>query len=576
MRTRRVLSVLVLLGLVLGLSGAGAADANVDITSLEAPGFAEPGDTVRVTATVENTAGEDVHQMEVKAEGFDQVKERNLWGMDDGESDTLTFYLNAPEDQPGTHDITVTVQSRDEEGRVIGGETRTVSIDVEESGTVVEPEESDLRLASITAPASVMAGDTATMDVEVENRGSGDMGGLHVAVDAFGRTVTKEVGTLAGDSTRTVSIDVPVPAAAQGQETAKVSISTFSEQDSASTTLSISSVRATLQIRQDTVTVGEPVTVSGILSRRNTRADLFYAGRFEAPVFSDESGHYTHTIIPERPGVHTVMLTVGDVTVERLLTVRPEIDVHAVAAPDRVGTGSIFDVCSRISRSTTGETELALLVDGTVRKTATVAAGTDTEHCFSTSITATGNHTVRVEASDRGVTASGQTQVTVVETGLSASVFPGQLTLTAGQAGVFQIDIGNDRLRSRQFNVTVTGFEGLSVQSPGTVDLDRGASRTVVVRVVPDETGAHSGTIRVSTEGTVLTESGVDVRAVENPALKNPVIGGAVRAAGDTTQAFQALPRRHKWGLLGGIAAVFLLTSWYWRRRQNEVIEPQY
>lgn len=576
MRRGRVAPALVLIVLVLGLSEIGAADANVDIVSVDAPGFLEPNQTADIAVTVKNTAGTNVHHMEVRTEGFDQVKEQDLWGLDAGESDTLHFFLDAPDDQPGTHEIDITAQSRDSDGNVIGGEKRTITIDVEESGPVVTPGEGDLDIKSLAAPATVMAGETITLDVTAKNRGSGDMGGLHVAVDAFGRTVTEKAGTLPGKSSKTVSVDVPVPAAASGRETATVTVSTFEAQDSVSTTISISAVQASLQLRQKTVTVGEPVTVSGILTRRNTRADLFYGGNFEAPVFSDATGHYVHTITPERPGVFTVMLSVGNVRIERFLTVRPKMSVEEISTPERVGVNSIFDVCSKISRATEGEAELRLSVDGTVKKTATVAVDASTEHCFSTSLPTTGNHTITVEIASGGVTVSESTRVAAVETGLSASVFPDQLTLTVGQAGVFQVDIHNDRLRKRQFAINVTGFEELEPQTAGRIELGRGDRRQAVVRVVPESTGKHSGTITVSSGGTVLTESSVSVRAVQNPALKNPVIGGTVRAASDVAATVRDLPKRQKQGLLGAVAGSILLGIWYWRRRRSAVMEPQY
>ncbi|MDY6768800.1 MAG: CARDB domain-containing protein [Candidatus Nanohaloarchaea archaeon] len=576
METRRFLPLLALSLLFLGFSGTAAADANIAITKVEAPSFVDAGETVKITATVENTADEDAHHIEVKAEGFDQVKEHNLWGVDPGENDTLQFYLDAPEDKRGTHEIDIIAQSRDDDGRVIGGERQTISIDVGESGAVTEPGEGDLSIESVAVPAEVMAGETVTVDLAIRNSGSADMSGLNVAVEAFGRTVRKDVGTLAGKTTKTVPVQVSVPGAASGQETAEVSAASFQEQVSTDVTISISAVHATIQLRPDTVTVGDHVTVSGILSRRNTRADLFLGGRHVAPVFSDQTGHYTHTIIPERPGVHSVMLAVGTVRTEKLLTVKPRLEVRDVSVPDRVGVNSFFDVCGLVSRGADGEANLRLLVDGEVRKTATVAVRGRTEHCFSTSLGTRGNHTIGIEAAVGGVTASNQKTVKAVETGLSASVFPGSLTLTTGQAGVFQVDIRNDRIAARQFEVAVDGFENISVEAPGTVNVRRGQSKTAVVRVVPPSSGTYSGTVTVAQDDTVLTETAVSVRAVENPALKNPVVGGAARWAAATGERFQELDSSTKWVVIGVVAAFVLLLAWLWRRRRSEVIEPQY
>ncbi len=576
MATVRHRALLTLFCLSVIFSGTAAADANVDILDIEAPDFVESGDTARIAATVKNTDDEDAYHMEVKAEGFNQVKEENLWGLDPGEEDRVIFYLDTPTDREGTHEVTLSVQSRDRDGRVIGGEQRNVSIDVGESGTIVEPEEGDLRIKSVSMPATVMAGQTATVDVTVRNTGDRDMSQLHVAVDAFGRTMTEEVGRLDGTSTRTVPIELSVPAATRDRETIRIEASTFRDRDSMNATLVVSRVHATMNLRQSEVTVGDHVTVSGILSRRNTRADLYYGGRFEAPVFSDEGGHYTHTIIPERAGVHRVTLRVGTAEVEKFLTVEPELDISEVSVPERAGAGSIFDVCSRVSRSESGEVTLRLLVDGQLRKTETVSVARETEHCFSTSVSSSGDHTVRVEASAGAASASAERTVQTVDTGISTEVFPDQLTLTQGQAGVFQVRIDNDRLAARQFDISVDGFEDLSIQSPGTVNLRAGGSTTAVVRAVPDETGRYTGTITVSNKDTVLTEAQVEVLAVENPALKNPVIGGAAQWASDTRAQFTELGQREKWAVIGAGGIVLLLILLYWRRRRREVIEPQY
>ncbi|MDY6766020.1 MAG: hypothetical protein SVW77_01520 [Candidatus Nanohaloarchaea archaeon] len=576
MEAARVAAVLIVFVVTVSLAGVAAADANVDITEIDAPDFVESGEAVKISVTVRNTAGREVHQMEVKARGFNQVKEDNLWGMDDGEEEQLDFVLDAPAERRGTHDVTITVQSRDDDGHVIGGERRNITIDVGEDGVVVAPEEGKLRIKSVSLPSSVMAGETMTIDVAARNTGRRDMSGLHVAVTAFGHTVTREAGILDGKTTRTVPVRVTVPAAAQGREEARIEVSTFDAVTRMNASIVVSPVHATLNLRQDSVTVGEPVTVAGQLSRRNTRAELFYAGRFEAPVFSDETRHYTHTIIPEQPGVHRVTLRVGTVEIERFLTVHPQVTISSVSVPERVGTGSTFDVCTTISRRTTAPTDLRLQVDGRARGAATVSGAGETEHCFSTSLAAAENHTVTVTAQADGVTATASRQVAAVATGQSATVVPEQLTLTQGQAGVFQVRIRNDRLAARLFDVTVTGFENLSVQQPGSIQVGRGRETTAAVRVVPSTTGRSTGTITVTADGTTIQQAEVAVNAVANPALRNPVIGGAARQLGAARERFQGLRPWKKWAALGAATLVLLVLAGIWHRRRHSVMEPQY
>ncbi|MFB6265921.1 MAG: hypothetical protein ABEI07_02445 [Candidatus Nanohaloarchaea archaeon] len=574
MRRRAGLSVAAVAFLVVLVVAPAAAGPNLEILSVNAPSFVEPGETLQVEVEVKNTAGEEVHQMEVKAKGFDQVKEENLYGLDPGEKDTLTFYLDAPSDQNGTYELEITAQSRDEDGNVIGGEMRTLEVDVGEEREVLA-EEGKLSIATITAPASLVPGQRFHLKVNVSNTGERDISGVQVAVEAFGVTMRKDVGIVREDSYQEVPVEVNVPGAARGKEEARVTVSSFSGRDTVNITLSVSSVRATFQLRQETVAVGEPVTVSGILSRRNAKAELFYAGRYETTVFSDNTGHFTHTLIPRAPGTFRVVLSTDGGRIEKFLTVNPKIEVKEISAPVRVGKGSIFDVCVVVSRASKGETSLSLLVDGEERKTATIA-GKSAEYCFPVSLSSAGNHTLTIEASSGGVSDTEEKVVEAVQTGLSASVFPEQLTLTRGQAGVFQVEIQNDRLEARQFDIEVEGLQNLSLQAPSTVQLERGGSGTAVVRVVPQTTGTYTGTITVSNRGTVITEAKVEVDSVENPALRNPVIGGVAGRVSDAAESFQELGKWKRWTILGIGAVLILGIIWYWRRRRSEVIEPQY
>ncbi|MDY6773862.1 MAG: hypothetical protein SVS85_01565, partial [Candidatus Nanohaloarchaea archaeon] len=290
-------------------------------------------------------------------------------------------------------------QSRDDDGNVIGGEMRTLKVDVGREGAVVEPDGGDLQITQVVVPATVMAGQETTMEISVRNTGESDMSGLHVTANAFGMGITEEAGTLEGESTKTVPVSIPVPAAASGREQVRVEVSTLQGKTSINTTITVSDIHATLNLRDETVTVGEHVTVSGIISRRNTRAELFYAGNFLAPVFSDETGHYTHTIIPRRPGLYRVKLSIGSASVEKFLEVNSKLEVREVSAPERISTGSIFNVCGLISRQTEGKVNLELRVDGSVRKSATIAVSGPTERCFPASIPTEGDHTVTISAS---------------------------------------------------------------------------------------------------------------------------------------------------------------------------------
>ncbi|MFB6076506.1 MAG: hypothetical protein ABEK12_00050 [Candidatus Nanohaloarchaea archaeon] len=244
--------------------------------------------------------------------------------------------------------------------------------------------------------------------------------------------------------------------------------------------------------------------------------------------------------------------------------------------PETVGRGDRFTVCATVERSTAGDVDLAVLVDGSRVRERTVQVGGSTEECFSMAISGPGDHTVTVTATAGDTTGRRQGVVSVVETGTTVDVFPKRLTLQRGQAGVIRVDIANGNLRAREFTVSIGGLDNLTVDRQRAVTLGTGERATVTVRVVPETLGTSTGDITVRTGNRTVAREDVTVVAAANPALENPVVGAAGDALATARTRFTRLPPRQKWIVLGAAALLVLGAMWWIRRRRHNVMEPQY
>lgn len=565
---------IVVLALAVQFAGAGAAAGSVVITDLDAPSTVEPGDRVHVDVTVRNDMDEEADELEIRVRGFDQVKTRTLYNLDEDETVDVDVTLNVPSDADGRETVRVTAQARDDDDVILSDDSATTTVRVDDDGTTTDAR--DIEIAEVATPARVQAGTSIEFDVMVENTGSSDTF-VDVSVDAFGQLKRVEDVRVNDGQTKTVTLNMTVPRDASGPEDAEVIADAGGdERDVMIVTLRIATLSMTMQLSPDDAEVGEPVTVSGLMSAAGVEADLYVGGLYETSVRSDETAHYSHTITVDRPGTFRVELRADGVRTERFLQVVSALSVDAVTVPGTVGAGETTTVCGTVSRTSPGETEVALLVDGSAVTTRSVVVEDEREVCFDATFDDTGEHTVTVRAEGGGAQDSLERTVSVVETGVTASVFPRGLTLQRGQAGVIQVEIGNDELKRRTFTVTLSGLPNVTGEREHEVTLDAGARETVVFRLVPQSLGTVAGNVTVTAEGATVADERVEVAAVQNPALKNPVFDAARDVAGDVQDRFARLPQEQQWGVIGGIVVLVLGGIWFWRRRSRPVMTPRY
>ncbi len=564
---------LVLGAAVLLFSSAGIAAGSVEIDSVDMPSSAEPGDTVNVEVTATNGMDREADDLEIRVEGLGQLKDRTLHNIDPDETVDIDETLNVPDDADGTEEVRVEVQARDDDGTILSDDdvTRTITIDDGDAPST----STDVEIVQVATPSRVQAGTEIGVDITVENRGSSRTH-VDLRMEAFGQVKTLENVRIDGGEERTSTLNLTVPRDASGPADLDIEADTGGERDLKTVTVRVASLSMTMQLSPDEAEVGEPVTISGMMSAAGVEADLYVGGLYEATIRSDETAHYTHTVTPERPGSYRVLLRAGPVTTEKILHVVGAVTVNAVAAPDTAASGTLFTVCSRVSRSSPGTADVALLVDGEVIETASTAVDDRTEVCFDTSIDGTGDRTVTVRASADGAQDSRERTVSVVEAGVTADVVPRQLTLQPGQAGVMRVDIQNDELEERTFTVTLDGMVNVTVQREHEVTLGPGGSDTVILRMVPQGSGTRNGTVTVATGGTTVMAQDVGLTAARNPALRHPVVGTAEEWAGAARDRFARLPQDQQWIVLGAGVLLVIGTLWLWRRGRHDVMQPQY
>lgn len=440
----------------------------------------------------------------------------------------------------------------------------------------------DIEITSLSAPSRAGAGEEITFTATVENAGDQDIPNATVNVTAWGQSTVSDPVELDAGAARTFEVAMTVPKRASGPETVQVEALARSkfggvrDRDVTTTEVTVRELGFTMNVVPDPVEVGRTVSISGIMSSPGVSADLYIGETYEATITSDPTGHYSYSFRPSRAGTVRIVLRSGSTVEEEFLHVDPTVNVATLSAPDTVAIGDIFDVCADITASGSRQATARLLIDGDEAAQRTVTVDGRERTCFSTSLGSSGDHTVTVAVAAGDATSRLGATVTAVEEGVETSVFPQRLTLQQGQAGIFQVEIVNDRVARRTFTVSVPDLANITDAGQRQVSLAPGERRTVAVRVVPPEVGTYRGTVRVAAGNVTYATSDVTVVATENPALRNPVIGTVASWIGGITGGVEDMPREQRWLVAGAVAVLVLGAVWWRRRQRSSVIEPQW
>lgn len=166
--------------------------ADFRISDLNAPSLATQGDTVNVSARVENVGDREATQtVRVTVDG-DEVDNRSIT-LAGGETESVTFDLDTGSLDPREYDVTVATAN----------DSETAQFSVEEP----RQEPADFRLSTLDVPDSVTQGDTVTVSATVENAGEHD-GSQSVSLAVDGVERQNQSVTLAASENGTVTFDL--------------------------------------------------------------------------------------------------------------------------------------------------------------------------------------------------------------------------------------------------------------------------------------------------------------------------------------------------------------------------------
>ena len=237
-----------------GTDQPAPADFGVSVSGTNSP--VTEGDTLSVTATVENTGGQTATQTVDFSVG--SVSDSQSVTLDADESQSVTFEWTTDEDDAGSY--TATVESANDSA------TTSVSVEASEPEPDPEPEPADFGVSVSSTNSPVTEGETITVDATVENTG-GQQATQTVVLDIDGSTVDSQSVTLGAGESEMVSLSWTTAAGDAGDSTATVSTADASAQttvtveapapdpDPASFGVSVSSTNSP-------VTAGEPLDVT--------------------------------------------------------------------------------------------------------------------------------------------------------------------------------------------------------------------------------------------------------------------------------------------------------------------------
>lgn len=439
----------------------------------------------------------------------------------------------------------------------------------------------DLEIIEAAYPQTISAGQQVPFRITIRNQGELNANDVTLSVRAYGQLKEVEHLELRSGRQKNFTVLFNVPQSASGPEDVQLeavalnSQGNVMERDLATVPIEARDIHLTMHLQPQRVVVGDPVTVSGQMSQANLDARLYVDGFYIATVTSDETKHYSHSILTQEPGVFRVELRAGNARKTSYLRVDPKIGIINTNIPETVNTRNSFQACATVFSATQRQTTLRLLVDGQMKDAATMVVQGERQHCFQTNIGQEGKHdvTFRVES---GNVADERTQtVNVIESRIEVNVFPQEVTLEKGHSGLFQVKIQNEDAQSRTYHIQVSGLSGITETTDKQVALGSGETRTVFIRVVPPETGLYTGNITVSSDSFIFADTQVRIFANENPALKGPLsrAGAVVRDA-----ASYVVDRAAAIGIGLGVLIVLgvLGVLIYRRAKRSDVIEPRY
>lgn len=567
-------------GLVNATAAVGNSPAtenhDLAVTSVSSPSTVTEGETVTVEVTVENQGDYSENSTLKLTDLYDEVEiGSKSVSLESGGSQTYSFSWDTTGEDAGDHELRAEIAT-------VSGESDT-SDNTGSSITTVETQVHDLATTGFETPSAVEAGETATLNVTVENLGDYDENATVEVVDFYDdqQIGSKEVLLSSGSST-TVNLEWDTSGESEGDHTLEARVSTSSEESDTTNNDKTSTVTvenpvhdvATVSVSGSDVTRGETASVDVTVENQGDYDESFdVVLRTDATTDSTDDdysiGTKTAQLSPSSQttltfnwdttnastGSHNLTATSGPVTNESdtsdnsastTLVVQEQIHDLAVTAVDSPSTiteseTATVDVTVENQGDYPESTTLTLtdLDDGESlgSKSISLDSGHTTTYSFNWDTTGeeAGDHTLEAESepvsgesdtSDN--TGSSTTTVEARVHDLAVTSVDSPSTVTGGDQTTVDVTVENQGDYSESSTVTLTDtYDGQEIGST-LLTISAGSSQTFSFEwnTTGEEAGDHTLEAEVSAvenETETSDNTGSSITTVEEP-VQEPVM----------------------------------------------------
>ena len=518
-----------------------AAPADFQLSGVSTSGVVTAGDTLDVTATVENVGdSEDTQTVSLSVAGAERGSQSVT--LASGASQTVTLSWQTAAGDAGEY--TATVSS--------ANDTATTGVTVD-----AQPDPANFAVSNVQSNSPVTEGETLTVDATVENTGD-QQGTQTVTLSVLGASDDQQV-TLASGASQTVTLSVATQTGDAGQYSASVTtandtVSTSARVDAQPdpATLAVSAVSSNAPVTAgDTLDVTATVENTGdqqgtqtvALSvggtERDSQSVTLASGASQTITLSwqtaaGDAGSYTATAATANDSAQT------DVTVTEQPTAAT-FAVSAVSSNSPVTAGDTLDVTATVTNTgdQQGTQTVSLGVNGAIEDSQqlTLAGGASQTITLSWQTAAGETGTVQTSVASANDTAS--TTVTV-----EAQPDPASFTLsgvssnspvTAGDT--VEVTATVENTGDLEGTQTIQLTDGSAVLDSQEVTLASGASQQVTLswQTTADDVGDNSLTVRSDDDTATASVSVTEQPNPANFAVSQASAPGSV-TAGDTVE----------------------------------------
>ncbi|WP_424017928.1 beta strand repeat-containing protein [Halorientalis pallida] len=218
-----------------------AAPADFQLASVSGSGSVTAGDTLDVTATVENVGErESTQTLSLSVAGTERDSQQVTLAAGESQQVTLSWATTAGD----AGEYTATVET--------ANDTATTGVTV-----AAQPDPANFQVSNIESNSPVTEGETLTVDATVQNTGDRE-GTQTVTLSVLGTSDDQQV-TLAGGASTTVTLSVATETGDAGSGTATVT----TENDTVSTSVRVNAPDAPANFQLSGVSSSGPVTAGG-------------------------------------------------------------------------------------------------------------------------------------------------------------------------------------------------------------------------------------------------------------------------------------------------------------------------